>query len=302
MPNHRLTGQIAAKILLFIVAASAGLPTSAQEQPGVTVEAQRKHAQLEHDVQAFTHQAIIRPPAVYNQSLERWNEKVCPQVQGLDRPEGEFILSRLSGIARAAGVPLAGENCSANFVVFVTAQPEALIRKLLKEPKVFDRNEDKVELADFVSNPRPIRVWRSLWLTTIDGSQRIKAHGEKQYADEPHSTQLPSFYGSRLNAAQVTRDFSSVIVVVDAAKVMDLNMGQLGDYIGMIGFAQVDMDHQISDVPTILNVFRLPHDDRPLEMTKWDKALLRSLYASSQRDTTQFSQIQDLAVREIEAE
>jgi hypothetical protein len=44
---------------------------------------------------------------------------------------------------------------------------------------------------------------------------------------------MPSQYGSRLNVSTVTRDILSAIIVVDAAKVRDLNFGQLADYIGV---------------------------------------------------------------------
>lgn len=267
----------------------------------MTVEAQRLHLKLEHDVQAFTHQAIIRPPAVYNQSLERWNDKVCPQVQGLNRAEGEFILARLSKIANAAGVPLGGEKCGANFVVFVTAQPETAIKQMLKVPRLFDGKEDKAAVKEFLSNPRPVRVWRNIYLTSIDGSQHLRVAGEKVYNLEIPTTQLPSIYGSRINVAQVTRDINSAIVVVDANQVRDLNVAQLGDYIGMIGFAQMDLDRDIAEVPTILNLFRLPAEKRPLEMTKWDKALLKGLYSAPQRDAMQVSEIESIAVKQIEA-
>jgi hypothetical protein len=97
----------------------------------------------------------------------------------------------------------------------------------------------------------------------------------------------------------VTRDIVSVFVIVDAEKVRDLNVGQLADYIGLIGFAQIDLDKDLGDAPTILNIFRVPADARPQEMTKWDKALLHALYSTSQRDTMQLSQMQTAALKEI---
>jgi hypothetical protein len=109
---------------------------------------------------------------------------------------------------------------------------------------------------------------------------------------------MPSQYGSRLNVSSVTRDILSVIVVVDANQVRDLNFGQLTDYIGLIGFAQVDLDKDTGDAPTILNLFRAP-DSRPQSMTEWDKALLHALYSTSQRDKMQLSEIQTFALKEI---
>jgi hypothetical protein len=118
---------------------------------------------------------------------------------------------------------------------------------------------------------------------------------------DPVYNTLPSQYGSRLNASLVTRDILSVIVVVDGTKVRDLNFGQLSDYIGMIGLAQIDLDKDLGDAPTILNLFRGSEESRPKEMTVWDKALLHALYSTSQRSKLQVSQIQTAALNEIVA-
>ena len=51
---------------------------------------------------------------------------ICPQVAGLPRNDGEFILARLSQIALVAGAPLGPEHCRANFYVIVTEKPNQL--------------------------------------------------------------------------------------------------------------------------------------------------------------------------------
>jgi hypothetical protein len=42
------------------------------------------------------------------EGVARWQAPVCPLVTGLARQSGEFVLGRLSEIARTAAVPLAG--------------------------------------------------------------------------------------------------------------------------------------------------------------------------------------------------
>ena len=58
------------------------------------------------------------------EGVARWQAPVCPEVTGLTRPQGEFVLERLSDIARAAGAPLARESCRPNLFVFVTTRPK----------------------------------------------------------------------------------------------------------------------------------------------------------------------------------
>jgi hypothetical protein len=93
----------------------------------------------------------------------------------------------------------------------------------------------------------------------------------------------------------------SVIVVVDATKVRELNFGQLSDYIGMIGLAQINLDKDLGEAPTILSIFRDSGESRPKEMTDWDKAMLHALYSTPQRNKMQLSEMQTEAFKEITA-
>jgi hypothetical protein len=265
----------------------------------ITVQAQRDREKLKHDVDRFVSSAIVQ--SHYDGSLERWTyAEVCPQVAGLNEAQGEFLLARLSQIARAASVPLGGRTCKPNFFVIVTEEPEPVLKKMTRAHGVFDGQRGP-ELDHFVTTPRPIRVWRNIGLTSIDGLNHFKAHGEKYYKDEAPSNTMPSQYGSRLNASTVTRDIVSAVIVVDAGKIRDLNFGQLADYIGMAGFSQADLDRDLTDAPTILNLFRAPSATRPQEMSAWDRALLRALYSTPQRDKMQLSQMQTAAYTEIAA-
>jgi hypothetical protein len=91
-------------------------------------------------------------------------------------------------------------------------------------------------------------------------------------------------------------------VVVDSNKVGGLDLGALADYIGVIGLAQINLDKQLGDAPTILKLFTAPEDARPTAMTAWDKALLHALYSTGQTERMQTSQMETVALRDIEAE
>jgi hypothetical protein len=68
---------------------------------------------LERRVKTFVSAVTTAP---FQESLAQWQKEIpiCPEVAGLPYDDGEYILSRLSQIARAAGVPLAPESCSPN--------------------------------------------------------------------------------------------------------------------------------------------------------------------------------------------
>jgi hypothetical protein len=93
----------------------------------ITVQAQR--GRLKHQVNVFVANAIVQTH--YDESLERWNNvKICPLVVGLNKEQGEFILARLSQIAKAAGAPLGPEKMQANLFVIFSKDPEPGLKQL----------------------------------------------------------------------------------------------------------------------------------------------------------------------------
>jgi hypothetical protein len=85
----------------------------------VTIEAQR--AKLEHSLNTFVSSITRSVPR--DESLRRWRDPICPLVAGLTRDEGEYLLQRLSQIARTVGAPLDKEHCARpNLVIFVTSK------------------------------------------------------------------------------------------------------------------------------------------------------------------------------------
>ena len=106
----------------------------------------------------------------------RWSAApVCPLVSGLSREEGEFILARVSEIARGAGAPLAGEDCSPNLYILVTSDPQNLLREMEKRNRAFTFGADASRGAvdAFISTPHAVRVWydtftESAWGTPLN--------------------------------------------------------------------------------------------------------------------------------------
>jgi hypothetical protein len=92
------------------------------------------------------------------------------------------------------------------------------------------------------------------------------------------------------------RSIGSAIVVIDPAQVSQLNIGQFSDYIAMLSFIEVNQDADLGAYSTILNLFANSTAAAPLEMTRWDKALLRALYAADHASRMQMSQMETRAV------
>ena len=96
--------------LLLAASVKAESPAKPPEQPSgtnletITVEAKRDRAILEHRVDKFVYGITVAP---FEDSIAQWQKQtpICPLVAGLPRDDGEFILTRLSSIALAAGAP-----------------------------------------------------------------------------------------------------------------------------------------------------------------------------------------------------
>jgi mono/diheme cytochrome c family protein len=75
-------------------------------------------------------------------------------------------------------------------------------------------------------------------------------------------------------------------VVADTDRIKNLNIGQLADYVAMIGMAEIRLDKGLSAAHSILRLFSDADESRPQELTAWDKSFLKGLYNTYPNDAT----------------
>lgn len=293
--NLRPVGALAAlAIAVFSYSGRADIVGS------VTVEGQRDPEKIESVVDTFVSSAMRRPGS---ESLLRWDSPVCPLAAGLNREAGEFVLRRLSRIAVNAHVPLGPEDCRPNLFVIVAKQPEQFLKLWWrKNPRLFDTRYGIAPVRKFIETPRPVRVWYNAGITGAEQASLFS--GMLQISNQTfiNGMDYPVYATPSLNTRlkyPVVRALTSAIVVVDSGKVSRLNMGQLVDYVGMIGFAEINLDNDVGEAPTILKVFAAAETPQPIEMSDWDRALLYSLYTTQQQSRTQLSNMQTSMVKQL---
>jgi hypothetical protein len=260
--------------------------------PQVTVQAQREAVAAR--VRAFVSESLYLEN---DAGPARWNSPVCPAVVGLQHDQGEFVLERLSQIAQAAGVPLAGERCTpANLLVFVTAKPESFLTKWSKrrDQRMFGDGTPRAIKA-FIDTPWPVRVWYNSSLGGTSGAMQADEHT------------IPGLFGTGSAASGQTGDFgarasyfinpqgdshiartsawsvTSAFLVVDETQIQGVKIGQLADYIGMYAFARLKTGTHHGDAPTILGLFQGAPNQSPPGLTAWDEAFLEALYHTDPR-------------------
>ncbi|MGA7539433.1 MAG: hypothetical protein WBW93_11790 [Steroidobacteraceae bacterium] len=307
MTRHLFAPVFAALLLLAVSAlgyrpARASQPAAAKAAlSNVTIDSARQQQALRRQVNQFVVSVVAQPG---NESLVRWNEPVCPLVAGLPRDFGEFILARISQAARAAGAPLAGRSCRANLFVIATGHPDLVLKKwLARDPQIETRHGIE-RMRSFLESSRTVRVWYN----TVPSCGGVVANGSVAAAElsatmgasNPSGSLGPSFCQNTMDTQLSYGDVRSIysaIVIVDAQKLRRVTIGQLADYVSLVGLVNVRPDTDGEGAPTILRLFRDPSP--PQALTGWDRALLYSLYNTNQSGKLQLTDMESVMAARI---
>ena len=284
--------------------------------PEVTITGQRE---LATRITGFVNQLTAFDYSDSNKGLARWQDPICPLVTGLPRDMAEYILLRLSEIARAAGAPLAGEKClHPQLFIIVTKNPEAYLREQERRhgAEVFSGAAPML-INEFIATPRPVRTWYDTVERTPEGlammNMGFPGISETTAAAGPGGTTVavpvrpespdvmltnPWSQASHL-VLNVVWAIKKVYVVVDPTRFKGVKLGQLADYISMAALAQIKLDPRLDGDPSILALFDKAPEAASAGLTDWDQAFLKSFYSSEQKSVEARSSIAHSMVREI---
>ena len=264
--------------------------------PNVTIQASRER-ELRRRVDKFV-LAVVTPP-MWHRSLMRWNSPVCPLVVGLAAAQGEYILGRISQAAHQAHALLAGKKCQPNLFVVVTATPGRVLHDWVKRNPRIDTHNGPEPLRRFLASTQPVRVWydaaaacsgaspntqseAAAQLNSISASA-VAAPGGGNRGANPATGLGPVSCDDTIDSHLTFGDvqsIASVLIVADANKLAHVSLGQLADYVSLVGLMDIRLDTDGGGVPTILGLFS---DRKPVDgLTPWDRALLFSLYNTPQ--------------------
>ena len=258
------------------------------EQIDTTVEAPRDRAAVEREVRTFVNAIAVKPG---DESHARWQAQIpmCPLVAGMPGKDGEYILARVTKIATAAGAPLAPANCKANFYIIATADPEGVLKAWSKrDVRIFGEEADQggTKIREFKA-PGPIRVWYNTEFFKLDGTPL--GNSETRYTDMARATRI------EINNY---RALSSIIAIIDTRRMKDVSFGQVAAYVAMIGLAQIRPEADVTDAPTILNLFSVSAK-APSGLTNWDESFLKAVYQTRSTDREQIAAIKTAMVQDV---
>jgi hypothetical protein len=250
-----------------------------------TIEAQQ--AILKERVQTFVRTITRNTGFSDDESPTRWNTPICFLAAGWGADDLSSVLTRLAQISAAAGAPLAGKACTPNFVVVSTAEPDQVIEAWYAKNRQLFGNASPLQIRHFLesSRSRPVRIWRNIDVGRV-ATTRFGHFVPSNSRADPSPFAGNSAFG-----------FLSVFEIIDASRTAGIDLHQLTDYVAMMGLSNINIDVDIGDAPSILQLFS-PARSFDLGLSNWDTAYLTALY---QTDQSSRSQRFEIAQRVAEA-
>jgi hypothetical protein len=290
-------------------ASSAPLSAASESLQEVTVTAQRlklSWLQRNQRVQEVSNFVYGITELENDEAIPRFTAPICPIELGLSHERGEFVITRLADIIRAAGAPLAHVGCHPNLFIFITKKPKDLLQAMENRHfAVSFGNASPSEVDHFIATSGPIWIWHNVFkgaggATPLDRGRPADAQVLGGGASSPPTYYSPGAMGaSRLPTGQWS--FGPVYVVgdLDSLRVNDVSLGQFADYLAMVSLAKIKTTPHLDNAQTILKLFDGPAESAPKEMSEWDKAFLKILYHHEMSFSAERSLISLRMVREL---
>ena len=284
----------------------AQTPPTAQDPvrlEDVVVDARR----LDETTEAYVDE--VAAPA-RRRGLARWKEGMCVGVANLEAETAQYLVDRVSDVARVLGLRAHEPDCHPSVLIVATSDGPSFTEQFVAmRPRLFrvggaGMDRGSAELRDFIREDRPVRWWHvSLPVDSESGDPIVRIPGYISGSGAATGGSSAQQYAPNtvIHAASRVNDqyadvLKRVFIIVDVDQLNGASLQQLGDYVAMIAMAQVNPDADTGRFDTILNLFDDPAT-APTGLTGWDRAYLEGLYdvGSETHRINQRSQVQAVA-------
>ncbi|MGZ9099566.1 MAG: hypothetical protein ACXW3O_07680 [Brevundimonas sp.] len=231
----------------------------------------------ERRAQRFVEEAA-RP--VGGRGLARWRGPVCIGVINFRRETGYQIADGLAHAGGALGVPIADGECDPNILIIGADDARQVaagwVEREYREfrPNIAGTTLSRARLNDFVTADIPVRWWAISQMSNFDifGGMAQPVTGPNRVRMAVHSYSLRD--------SHIRDDLQRLIVILDVDKIEGASFENLIAYLTLVSFAQIDMEADMREFDTVLNLFSGSYSGAGL--TAWDRAYIQSLYAVPQ--------------------
>lgn len=264
----RFAGLMALTAMLF-----CAQPTLAQEDSTtvdeLTISGQKPQTR-EEKIDKFVETATVKTPTG---QIGRWDKEICVSIDNIKPEYADAIQGRITSMALELGLTTGPPGCKPNIFILGTIDGNAATKQLIKDHKKFFRDDEwtisvgQDKLEKFASSNLPVRSWFVVKRVTRDG--------------KPYRVGSTIEGRGRIGST-VRADFSHAFLVVDVSRIEVSLVPLLPDYVAMVALSQINLEAELPEVPTVLNIFT-ENAERPSGLTDWDHGYLRGLY-SAKRD------------------
>lgn len=246
----------------------------------VVVRGQRL-SELEFDLPAYVSEFIdevaATPPGA---GFARWHQDVCIGVNNLEPTTAQYIVDRISLLAREVGLEAGEPGCRPQVYIIFTTDADPLASYMVnEEPLLFRPGMGECcqqlgigALSDFEESDAPVRWWHvSMPMSSHTGDRAgITAR------DAPGTYPVISVAGPSRVHNGIRDELQYVIVIVDANSLPGTTWQQIGDYLALVSLAQINPNADPATFDSILNLFTNPSAYSGL--TDWDRSYVTALY------------------------
>lgn len=218
---------------------------------------------------------------LFQETVPRYFEPLCPRVTGVESKVARMVETRLRAVADYVGLDEADADCSPNAFVIVLDEPAKMFDRLVaKRPGLLGdyrtRDLHVRAIRGALKAGKPLVAWNQIDVRNIDGPMI-------QDIDGPPTLRTPS--SSRLRTAGFQAKSVSV-VVFDKKQLADVEAVQMADIaaLHLLASPRRYADLDTVTTPTMLTLFRKGPKKSPREMTDFDRAYLKGIYAMREND------------------
>ena len=201
--------------------------------------------------------------------LARLSMPLCLTVAAEDENFARSVAERIIANAGVAGVPTLGAGCTPNALVTFSKDAAAQINAYRAEGRKLFRMMSEKEIDAALAGRDPAYVF-----------QAVKAGGNWADPGENFEIGAGASWEKERSYQRRPEHLLSTLVMFEADAVIGLSPIQIADYASLRLLAQTgEVPAEGANAPdTILSLFSAPAE-APLQMTRADRAYLRSLYS-----------------------
>lgn len=220
-------------------------------------------------------------PTSGDSQLAKFNDALCPAVFGVQNGDDALIANRIRTVAAAVGAPVDKQRCKPNLLLLVVSNKNEILDYVRSHrPDLLGRLTN-AEIRRLFQSADHTASWNVSRLVGADGSIVQYKMVKFDPQDAPFVTAVTTgFMSSRIKSMTIPA-FVASIVVIEADAARALTPMQLADFTVMR--ALTGTSPAAPQSASILSVMHAVAEqaEAPLSVTRWDLALLKGLYSTS---------------------